>query len=60
MAWVAYRDDEGTWHSETFMDTPFVISSFGEDEQGELYLVDYKGAVYRLEHAAEQPQPATG
>ncbi len=60
MVWAAYRDDEGTWQSETFMDTPFVISSFGEDEQGELYLVDYKGAVYRLDHAAGQAQPAAG
>ncbi|MCL4238171.1 MAG: PQQ-dependent sugar dehydrogenase [Anaerolineae bacterium] len=59
MVWVAHRDAEGVWQSETFMDTPFVISSFGEDKQGELYLVDYKGAVYRLEYAAEQPQPTT-
>lgn len=60
IVWVAYRDESGAWQSETFMDTPFVISSFGEDEQGELYLVDYKGAIYRLERAAEQPQSAGG
>ena len=59
LVWIAYRDDEGNWQSETFMDTPFVISSFGEDEQGELYLVDYKGAVYRLDYAAGQAQPVS-
>jgi len=28
------------------------ISSFGEDEAGELYLVDYDGAVLRFEPVA--------
>ncbi len=49
----------GTWQTEVFMDTSFVISSFGEDEQGELYLVDYKGAIYRLNRAAVQPDAST-
>jgi len=31
------------------LDTPLVISSFGEDQAGELYVVDWLGAVYRLE-----------
>lgn len=47
--WTATQDENGNWQSALFMDTEFVISSFGEDEQGELYLVDYKGAIYRLE-----------
>jgi glucose/arabinose dehydrogenase/mono/diheme cytochrome c family protein len=47
--WLAYRDEIGLWHNPLLMDTGFVISSFGEDEQGEIYLVDYKGSVYRLE-----------
>jgi hypothetical protein len=25
------------------------ITSFGEDESGELYVVDYSGSIYRLE-----------
>jgi len=58
IVWVAWRDESGAWQSDTFMDTAFVISSFGQDESGELYLVDYKGAIYRLEHAAEQPPAA--
>jgi glucose/arabinose dehydrogenase len=47
--WIGHFDETGAWVNETFMDSGFVISSFGEDEQGELLLVDYKGAVYRLE-----------
>ncbi len=46
--WAAYRDAAGAWQTSVFMDTEFVISSFGEDEDGELYLVDYKTGVYRL------------
>jgi glucose/arabinose dehydrogenase len=29
-------------------DTDFLVSSFGEDEAGEIYVVDLRGAVYRL------------
>jgi len=30
------------------MKTGLRISSFGEDEAGDVYLVDHKGGVYRL------------
>jgi hypothetical protein len=39
------------------MQTGLRISSFGEDEAGELYLVDHKGAVYRLAAARATPKP---
>ena len=29
-------------------DVPLFISSFGEDSSGELYVVDYLGAVYKF------------
>ncbi len=48
---TAYQDPAGDWQITLFEDTDFIISSFGEDAQGELYLVDYKGAIYRLEAA---------
>lgn len=54
--WILQRDEAGEWQNDVFMQTGFVISSFGEDEQGELYLVDYKGAVYRLEQAAPESE----
>lgn len=47
--WTTYRDETGNWHTAPFIDTDFIISSFGEDEAGELYVVDYKGSIYRLE-----------
>ena len=38
----------GGWQSALLFDTSYSISSFGEDEAGELYLTDLGGAVYRL------------
>ncbi len=46
--WLATRQPDGVWTSQLFMETGFVISSFGEDYNGELLLVDYKGGIYRL------------
>lgn len=49
--WSLYRDDAGAWQFGLWMQTDHIISSFGEDADGELYLVDYKGGVYRLAFA---------
>ncbi len=46
--WGLLRDDGGQWQNSLLFDTSFLISSFGEDEAGELYVVDWRGAVYRL------------
>lgn len=45
--WAALDTGAG-WELGTPRDTPFRISSFGEDESGELYVVDLEGAVYRI------------
>ena len=45
--WRAVPEGDG-WRSDLFLDTDFNISSFGEDEAGELYVVDYGGSIYRL------------
>lgn len=47
--WIARRGDNGTWQATLWMNTLRQISSFGEDEAGEIYLVDYKGELLRLE-----------
>jgi hypothetical protein len=39
------------------LDTPYAISSFGEDEQGELYVVDLGGALYRIVDTSPPPPP---
>jgi glucose/arabinose dehydrogenase len=41
----------GAWRLGLLRDTSYLISSFGEDDAGELYLVDLKGAVYRFDPA---------
>jgi len=51
--WSAVRDDAGAWLMEPFFTrTGHAISSFGENEAGELFLVDYRGAIYRFDPAA--------
>ncbi len=46
--WAAAHNPDGLWQSYLWMQTDHVISSFGQDEAGELYLVDYKGGIYKL------------
>jgi len=41
----------GKWTMSTLVDTSLLISSFGEDEAGELYVVNLGGAVYRFDPA---------
>ena len=39
----------GSWINQLLIDTPYSISTFGEDETGELYLGDYSGGtIYRI------------
>jgi glucose/arabinose dehydrogenase len=45
--WVAYESG-GQWYSRIVLDTDMAIVSFAEDAAGELYVVDYAGAVYEL------------
>ncbi|HEY3308278.1 MAG TPA: hypothetical protein VGJ93_07460 [Desulfuromonadaceae bacterium] len=38
-----------SWENKLLIDTDFGISTFGEDEAGELYLADYStGDIYRI------------
>lgn len=46
--WAAYQDDAGNWQSEISLESGRHISSFGEDEVGELYVIDHDGAVLRV------------
>jgi len=47
--WVAYRDESETWQSTEITQLGRQVSSFGEDDVGELYVIDYRGAVLRFE-----------
>jgi glucose/arabinose dehydrogenase len=39
----------GAWRLSPLRDTPYAISSFGEDDAGELYVVNRGGTVYRFD-----------
>jgi glucose/arabinose dehydrogenase len=41
----------GRWRVASLRDTSYLVSSFGEDDSGELYLVDHSGSVYRFDPA---------
>ncbi len=49
--WAMYRDPDLNWQAEEFANTGMAISSFGEDEIGEIYVVDYSGTIYRIDPA---------
>ncbi|MDP9351225.1 MAG: PQQ-dependent sugar dehydrogenase, partial [Chloroflexota bacterium] len=47
--WTGYHDASGKWGMAQMAETGRSISSFGEDEAGELYLTDLQeGVVYRI------------
>jgi glucose/arabinose dehydrogenase len=47
--WTARRNASGAWQVAKLLDTGLAIASFGQDDRGELLLVDYGGGVlYRL------------
>ncbi len=46
--WMTKRDAAGNWQTSVLMNSGRVISSFGEDEAGELYVVDYGGNILRF------------
>lgn len=47
--WALAPDGSGGWSNAEVLDSNLTLSSFGEDEAGELYALDYgSGVVYRL------------
>jgi glucose/arabinose dehydrogenase len=46
--WAGIPQGDGSWAAVELLRTDDMITSFGEDEAGELYLVDFGGAVHRL------------
>ena len=56
--WGIARNDAGVWENRELMDTNFGISTFGENENGELYVAAYfSGEIFRL---ADTPFLVTG
>jgi glucose/arabinose dehydrogenase len=46
--WRLRRNPDGSVERSLLTDTELLITSFGEDERGELYVADLNGGVYRL------------
>lgn len=49
-----------TWTSALLVDAPALISSFGEDEAGELYVLDRGGEIYRITSPLVLSPPSGG
>ncbi len=54
--WRARQQGNG-WTTTEALDTTLSPSSFGEDEAGELYVVDLVGVIYRVAPAVPVPTP---
>ena len=50
--WGLVRNTSGQWINALIMDTNYTISAFGEDQNGELYIVDYAGQLIHITPAA--------
>ena len=46
--WGLLRNSRGAWLEGLLFETGGTITSFGEDESGEVYLAEYAGTLYRL------------
>lgn len=46
--WGLQRAGDDSVQTRELLDTDMMISSFGEDDDGELYVVDFNGGVYRV------------
>ena len=47
--WALTESAESGWKRELLVENAGNVSSFGEDDDGELYLIDYRGTVYRFD-----------
>ena len=51
------RGKDGAWSSTLLLDSDYLITSFGEDDEGELYVTHRDkedGAVYRLVASSDE------
>jgi glucose/arabinose dehydrogenase len=46
--WGLLQNQAGVWENELLFETGARITAFGQDEVGEIYLVNHRGSVYRL------------
>lgn len=56
--WGALPGPNGTWNPRQLFDATFFISSFGEDVNGEVYVVDHDGRIFQIEDLFPQRRRA--
>lgn len=52
LIWALLKTSSGEWANKLLIESGLSISSFGEDEEGEVYVVDHRGGIYWLKHKA--------
>ncbi len=52
--WGMHRSESDEWQQAQLLDTDLAITSFGEDQDGELYVLDLEGGVFRLIAAGQE------
>ena len=61
--WGAPEQNNGAWTAAELLDTSLSITSFGEDDAGEIYVAHYAptdGAIYRIVQAGDAASPTAG
>ena len=59
--WSVRQGEDGQWTASVLLDSPLAISSFGEDEAGELLVADLVGGtIYRLTSSDAIAAPGSG
>jgi hypothetical protein len=48
LIWGLRLEPDGSWSQAELLQTDHTISSFGEDQSGELYLIDHTGRVLEI------------
>lgn len=56
--WALTETNRSTWDRTELLQPGFNISSFGEDESGEIYVVDYGGNIHRIRVTSPPPDPS--
>jgi glucose/arabinose dehydrogenase len=46
--WSLFPEADGTWTSQQVFSSGLIISSFGEDINGELYVIDHSGGIWGI------------
>jgi glucose/arabinose dehydrogenase len=47
--WGLLRDTAAGWQNQLLFETSFLISTFGHDQSGNLYVTDWRGSIYQLQ-----------